>query len=101
MLYVQSCIWKGFKLQRIYLSLLVMVYVFPVVKVHIFIYSLLVYAVCFEGTQRSFTVSELEGQFCINITRVANESDPLSVGYQTLATMGTGFASREYYIYTV
>ena len=55
------------------------------------------YAVCFEGTQRSFTVSELDGQFCINITRVADEGDPLSVGYQTLATMGIGFASREYY----
>ena len=55
------------------------------------------YAVCFEGTQRSFNVSELDGQFCINITRVADEGDPLSVGYQTLATMGEGIAAREYY----
>ena len=58
---------------------------------------LLLHAVCFEGIQRSFTVSELDRQFCINITRVAAEGDPLSVGYQTLAFMGTGFASREYY----
>ena len=38
-------------------------------------------------------MSELDGQFCINITRVAAEGDPPSVGYQT---MGIGFAAREY-----
>ena len=26
------------------------------------------HTVCFEGTQRSFNMSELYGQFCINIT---------------------------------
>ena len=63
---------------------------------HTIIFFPIGHAVCFEGTERSFTVSELDGQFCINITRQPDDGDPLSVGYQTLARMGRGFASREY-----
>ena len=54
-IYIYACIYTNYKVEKAaFMDALTVAW-----SMH---------TVCFEGTQRSFNVSELYGQFCINIT---------------------------------